>query len=84
MSACCLPLVLPTHRPWWQRVADVFDVRWPKRVSAVVQRDDSPRDSDLWFLSGLSETMQADIGLPDAIRARSQALRERDALWQRW
>jgi hypothetical protein len=90
MTACCMPVVLPTHRPWWQRVLQaVVPTRLHFAAKSTwqpqgAQPPESPSDGDLWFLSGLSDSMQADIGLPDAIRARSQALRERETLWQRW
>jgi hypothetical protein len=91
MHASRLPPVLPTSRPWWARSMDflaelVAGARHiavaPRRSAVSLPAAQAPQA--MRPLAGLSAQMQADIGLPDALRAYGQALQERDALRIRW
>lgn len=93
MTTCCMPTIVATRRPWWQRLADLLNSTRLHFVAAVPTSattglvptpPEQLRDRDLLPLAGLSDAMQDDIGLPPSLRARVQSLREREALWLRF
>ena len=93
MTTCCMPTIVATRRPWWQRLAERLNSTQVHFVAAATKSASAAlvptppeqlRDRDLLPLAGLSDAMQDDIGLPMSLRARIQSLREREALWLRF
>ncbi len=79
MSAYRLPLPIPTHPSGWQRALQRLQEAWSERRRRVAASDAVL--SDWYALRDLPQSLQRDIGVPEALREHGRQLRERDALW---
>lgn len=76
MTTASLSCQITLHRPWWQRWVDAFQERVAGAVSAPDVR--AFQDDDFLALRELNAGTLRDIGAPDWIGERREALRRID------